>query len=110
MSEMRNFKRLPVIPALQTVTGITLFLVQPMVSLLIRTAQNSLPPLLSVYYKESNFKVSGNQDINVYNLSISIPDIVRSFVQEGVDVMDAHLCEDTLEDYFKKVTGGEGIA
>ena len=44
------------------------------------------------------------------NLSISIPDIVRSFVQEGVDVMDAHLCEDTLEDYFKKVTGGEGIA
>ena len=52
--------------------------------------------------KESNFKVSGNQDINVYNLSISIPDIVRSFVQEGVDVMDAHLCEDTLEDYFKK--------
>jgi ABC-type multidrug transport system ATPase subunit len=66
--------------------------------------------ILSVYYKESNFKVSGNQDINVYNLSISIPDIVRSFVQEGVDVMDAHLCEDTLEDYFKKVTGGEGIA
>ncbi|MCB5480927.1 ABC transporter ATP-binding protein [Blautia wexlerae] len=66
--------------------------------------------ILSVYYKESNFKVSGNQDINVYNLSISIPDIVRSFVQEGVDVMDAHLCEDTLEDYLKKVTGGEGIA
>ena len=66
--------------------------------------------ILSVYYTESNFKVSGNQDINVYNLSISIPDIVRSFVQEGVDVMDAHLCEDTLEDYFKKVTGGEGIA
>ena len=66
--------------------------------------------ILSVYYKESNFKVSGNQDINVYNLSISIPDIVRSFVQEGVDVMAAHLCEDTLEDYFKKVTGGEGIA
>ena len=46
----------------------------------------------------------------MYNLSISIPDIVRSFVQEGVDVMAAHLCEDTLEDYFKKVTGGEGIA
>ena len=23
---------------------------------------------------------------------------------------EAHLCENTLEDYFKKITGGEGIA
>ena len=45
MLEMRNFKRLPVIPALQTVTGITLSLVRHTVSLLIRTARNSLPPL-----------------------------------------------------------------
>ena len=42
MSEMRNYKRLPVILALQTVTGITLLQVQPMVSFLIRTARNSL--------------------------------------------------------------------
>ena len=45
MLEMRNFKRLPVIPALQTVTGITLSLVRHTVSLQIRTARNSLPPL-----------------------------------------------------------------
>ena len=44
MSEMRNCKRLPVITALQTVMGITIFLVQPMVSFLIRTVRNSLPP------------------------------------------------------------------
>ena len=41
----KNCKRLPVIPALPTVTGITLSLVRPMVSFLIRTARNSLPPL-----------------------------------------------------------------
>lgn len=40
-----KLKRLPVMPALQTVTGITQSLVRPMVSLLIRTARNSLPPL-----------------------------------------------------------------
>lgn len=66
--------------------------------------------ILSVNYGESDFKVSGNQDINMYDLTIPIPDIIRSLVEEGVDIFEAHLCEDTLEDYFKKVTGGEGIA
>ena len=50
MSERRNYKRLPVILALQTVTGITLLQVQPMVSFLIRTARNSLLPLRPVSY------------------------------------------------------------
>lgn len=36
--------------------------------------------------------------------------IVRAFVQQGLEVSEARLCEDTLEDYFKRVTGGEGIA
>ena len=66
--------------------------------------------ILSVNYGESDFKVSGNQDINMYDLTIPIPDIIRSLVEEGVDIFEVHLCEDTLEDYFKKVTGGEGIA
>lgn len=34
---------------------------------------------------------------------------VQTFVQAGLTVQDAHLYEDTLEDYFKRVTGGEGI-
>lgn len=36
--------------------------------------------------------------------------INRSFMQNGLEVLESHLCEDTLEDYFKKVTGGAGIA
>lgn len=35
---------------------------------------------------------------------------ISLFVGAGLTVSDAHLYEDTLEDYFKKVTGGEGIA
>lgn len=55
MSEMRNYKRLPVILALQTVTGITLSLVRHTVSLLIRTAQNSLEKLWNdKYYIDEN--------------------------------------------------------
>lgn len=36
--------------------------------------------------------------------------INRTFIQNGLEVSEAHMCEDTLEDYFKQVTGGEGIA
>ena len=39
-----------------------------------------------------------------------IGEIVRHFVENGLIVSDAHLCEETLEDYFKRITGGEGIA
>lgn len=32
------------------------------------------------------------------------------FVANGIEVSEANSCEETLEDYFKRVTGGEGIA
>ena len=41
------------------------------------------------------------------------PQIAALFLGEekaGLVVSDAHLYEDTLEDYFKRITGGEGIA
>lgn len=31
-------------------------------------------------------------------------------MEEGIGIREAHLCEDTLEDYFRRITGGEGIA
>ena len=49
---------------------------------------------------------------NIHLLDVNLPTaaITRAFVENGLEVFEAHLCEDTLEDYFKKVTGGEGIA
>ena len=60
----------------------------------------------------------GVQDIQVDSangLTVRSPrldsgEAVRLFVEAGLSVSDAHLYEDTLEDYFKQVTGGEGIA
>ena len=43
-------------------------------------------------------------------MALDIGTAVRLFVEEGLAVTEAHLQEDTLEDYFKKITGGEGIA
>ena len=59
----------------------------------------------------------GVQDLQLVNAQeLTVPGdrldagrAVEAFVQAGLTVRDAHLCEDTLEDYFKRVTGGEGI-
>ena len=44
------------------------------------------------------------------NLDLSVGKIVTAFVENGLEVSEAHTCEESLEDYFKRVTGGEGIA
>lgn len=54
-------------------------------------------------------KVSGN-NIMIYDTNLPIAAINTTFIKNGLEVSDVHLYKDTLEDYFKKVTGGEGIA
>ena len=49
-------------------------------------------------------------NIQLYNLTLPIGKIVTAFVANGLEVSEAHSCEESLEDYFKRVTGGEGIA
>ena len=54
--------------------------------------------------------VENGQELTVQESSLNAGEAVRLFVEAGLEVSEAHLCEDTLEDYFKKITGGEGIA
>ena len=63
-----------------------------------------------VVYKTTDFKellsyISENK-IDVVILDIEF----YGKSENGLDVAEAHTCEDSLEDYFKRVTGGEGIA
>ena len=48
--------------------------------------------------------------MRLYNLELPVGKIVTAFVESGLEVSEAHSCEESLEDYFKHVTGGEGIA
>ena len=54
--------------------------------------------------------VENERDLTVRDLRLDTGAAVRRFVEAGLVVSDAHLYEDTLEDYFKRITGGEGIA
>ena len=51
-----------------------------------------------------------NIEITKDNLDLPVGKIVTAFVENGLEVSEAHTCEESLEDYFKRVTGGEGIA
>ena len=57
-----------------------------------------------------NVQVDNANELTVRDLRLDTGAAVRLFVDAGLSVFDAHLYEDTLEDYFKQVTGGEGIA
>lgn len=54
--------------------------------------------------------VENGRELTVRDLRLDTGAAVRRFVEAGLVVSDAHLYEDTLEDYFKRITGGEGIA
>jgi bacitracin transport system ATP-binding protein len=58
----------------------------------------------------SDYDAEDDTTVRVYETNRDMAEINRALIMNGVDVVSARLCNDTLEDYFKKVTGGEGIA
>lgn len=48
--------------------------------------------------------------MRIDNLHLPVGKIVTAFVENGLTVSEAVTLEESLEDYFKRVTGGEGIA
>jgi len=66
--------------------------------------------LLRVYFKTRQFEREGFNILRLFDLSLPLTSINRCFIENGIDISEVRICEDTLEDYFKRVTGGEGIA
>lgn len=57
-----------------------------------------------------NFSIQEDDSLRLYDSNLSVALLNRAFIEKGLEVFEAHTCEDTLEDYFKRITGGEGIA
>lgn len=66
--------------------------------------------ILEVDFHTSNFHVDDDHNLRLYDTEIEVAAITRKWIENGLDVSEAHTKNDTLEDYFKQVTGGEGIA
>ena len=66
--------------------------------------------ILERNFHETQFTIQDDYKMRLHNLDISVGEIVTAFVENGLTVSEAYVCEESLEDYFKRVTGGEGIA
>ncbi|MCC0679766.1 ABC transporter ATP-binding protein [Clostridioides sp. ES-S-0005-03] len=66
--------------------------------------------VLEHIFHEQHFTIQDDHNLRLHNLDLSVGKIVTSFVENGLEVFEAHTCEETLEDYFKRVTRGEVIA
>ena len=66
--------------------------------------------ILERNFHETNFSIQDDHNLRLHNMELPVGKIVTAFVENGLEVSEAHTCEESLEDYFKRVTGGEGIA
>ena len=66
--------------------------------------------ILERQFRLKNYSVQDDQTLRLYDTSLDMAAINKALVLQDVAVISSGLCNDTLEDYFKKTTGGEGIA
>ena len=58
----------------------------------------------------TNYSIEDDNFIRIYDLTHSVSMIAKVVVDANIELTHLQLCTDNLEDYFKKITGGEGIA
>ena len=66
--------------------------------------------ILEHTFREYHFTVLDDHRLQLGNMDLSVGRIVTAFVANGLEVSEAAAFEESLESYFKRVTGGEGIA
>ena len=66
--------------------------------------------VLNGVFHENQFAVQDGHHLRLDSAKVPVAKIVSAFVQYGLEVSEAATVEESLEDYFKRVTGGEGIA
>ena len=71
---------------------------------------NRAAEILREVFRENQFAVRDGHGLRLDSNKIPVAKIVAAFVQHGLEVSEAATVEESLENYFKRVTGGEGIA
>lgn len=66
--------------------------------------------ILERQFGVKDYSVQDEQTLRLYDTTLDMAAINKALVTQEVSVISSGLCNDTLEDYFKKITGGEGIA
>lgn len=65
--------------------------------------------LLETAMRTQNFDVVDDHTLRLYDLDVQLDEINRVFMENHLSVTELRRCEDTLEAYFKRVTGVKGL-
>lgn len=66
--------------------------------------------ILERRFQERHFTIEDDHSLRLHNIELPVGRVVTVFVENELEVREVHTCEESLEEYFKRVTGGEGIA
>ena len=66
--------------------------------------------LLERQFAIQDYSVEDDHTLRLYDTSLDMAAVNKALMLQDVSVISSSLYNDTLEDYFKKITGGEGIA
>ena len=66
--------------------------------------------ILERQYHVTDYSVQDEQTIWIYDVDLNMGEINKTLIMQDITVISSGIRNDTLEDYFKKITGGEGIA
>lgn len=66
--------------------------------------------ILERQFHLQDYSVQDDQMLRLYDTSLDMAAVNKALVVQDVAIFSSQLCNDTLEDYFRKITGGEGIA
>ncbi|HBG8469963.1 TPA: ABC transporter ATP-binding protein [Clostridioides difficile] len=66
--------------------------------------------ILECQFNMKDYSVHNDHTLRLYDTTLDMGEINKALVMQNVTVISSQLCNDTLEDYFKKITGGDGIA
>ncbi len=65
--------------------------------------------ILEKNFNTKNFIIEQGNSLRIYEDHLPAALLNRTFVENGLEVSEARTCEDSLEDHFRRITGGEGI-
>jgi len=66
--------------------------------------------ILERQFHLKDYSVQDDHTLRLYDISLNMRAVNKELVVQDFIVISSGFCNDTLEDYFKKITGGEGIA
>mgnify|MGYP002797802965 FL=1 len=66
--------------------------------------------ILERRFHVKDYSVQDEQTVRIYDTTLNMGEINKILVMENITIFSSGIYNYTLEDYFKRITGGEGIA